>query len=66
MSWLRFAVAGSVLVAVACAIGRARRAERGVDSAPHQPNANVEADMEDQAMARAVSEVNSGEYDMQG
>jgi hypothetical protein len=26
----------------------------------------VEAAMEDQAMARAVSEVNSGEYDMQG
>jgi hypothetical protein len=66
MRWLRYALAGGVLVAVGCALGRARRTKQALNIPAGERNAGVEAAMEDQAMARAVSEVNSGEYDMQG
>ena len=66
MRWLRYALAAGVVVAVGCALGRARRTDRAWNVPAGERNASVEAAMEDQAMARAVSEVNSGEYDMQG
>lgn len=67
MGWLRYALAGGVLVVAACALRRTLRPRAGAGSASlAERNASVEAAMEDQAMARAVSEVNSGEYDMQG
>jgi hypothetical protein len=66
MRWLRYVLVGGVLVAVGCALGRARRTDRAWNVPAGERNASVEAAMEDQAMARAVSEVNSGEYDMQG
>ncbi len=66
MHLLPFAVAGSLL-ALGCTLDRQRR--RVADGAPRRNEAeteNLETQIQDEALARAMSEVKSGEIDMLG
>lgn len=70
MSWLKYLFAAAALALLGWALKRQRdmRSEAHRNDAPGSRPATspVEQEMEDQAMARAHSEVASGEYDMQG
>lgn len=68
MKWLKYAIAATALAVLWSALNR-RRPAAPHSAAPDPASASaspVEQEMENQAMARAHSEVASGEYDMQG
>lgn len=75
MSWLKYAIAAAALGMLWTALKRRRATGFASHHNPRRPEdqpgshpatSPVEREMEDQAMARAHSEVASGEYDMQG
>jgi hypothetical protein len=71
MKWITYAAAGGAGLLIGCALGRAGTGplQRGRSPGPHdEPDSisRVEEEMRQQALARARSEVASGEYDMQG
>ncbi|HWL61301.1 MAG TPA: hypothetical protein VNQ32_00740 [Steroidobacteraceae bacterium] len=70
MRWLKYVFAGAALVLLGWALKRQLNtrgnAQRDDVPASRPATSPVEQEMEDQAMARAHSEVASGEYDMQG
>jgi hypothetical protein len=70
MKWPRYAFAGAAVLAVGCilmqGIRSRSRARAGRTSAGRGSSSRIGKEAEDQAIARAQSEVASGEYDMQG
>lgn len=75
MRWLRYTIAAATFGMLWAALMRRRAGFPAPHDHPvppdiqpgaHPATSRVEQEMEDQAMARAHSEVASGEYDMQG
>lgn len=70
MRWLKYVFAAAALLLLGWALKRQldtrRVAHRNGAPGARPATSPVEQEMEDQAMARAHSEVASGEYDMQG
>lgn len=65
MRWPIYGIAGAALSLLAWTLVRRKARVRRV-APSRRANSAVEQEMEDQAVARARSEVASGEYDMQG
>lgn len=67
MNLLPYAVAGSLL-ALGCTIdrNRKRRAQTEAQHRNQSESSHLEAEIQDEALARANSEVRSGEIDMLG
>lgn len=69
MKWLGYAFTGAAVMMLGCVVARSLRARPtrdGRSPAGRAVPSRIGQEAEDQAIARAQSEVASGEYDMQG